>query len=139
MKQSGQRFVTVFLILKLIFSVHFVPITKWAVNPKYELAYISKKISEFNDGSIFAGDWAPQICIDTDKKALYLRISCKKQRSQNFKNLDIIKHDYLVIVDGLNDHYLRKFHLHYPAVAKETPQHTFNYAGRTILLFELDF
>lgn len=127
------------IVVILILGVHILPITKWALNPKYELSFISKKINELNDGSILVGDWVPQLCINTDHRVLYLTMAEKRKKSLNFNNLDKIRPDYLVIVDGLNDYILRQFNLNYPGVAKESPHYELNYAGRTIKFYELDF
>ena len=85
------------------------------------------------------GDWAPQLCINTDRKVLYLAMDKKLKLSQNFYNLDKIKPDYLLIEDGLNDHVMRQFNLIYPGVAKDTHHYKLKYAGRTILFYKLDF
>jgi len=66
-------------------------------------------------------------------------ITHKEQKvKRSFGNLDKIKPD-LVIVDGLNDHVLRQFKQNYPGVTKNPPHYKLNYAGRTILFYELDF
>lgn len=127
------------IVILLILGVHIIPITRWALNPKYELANISKKINELSNDSIIVGDWAPQLCINTDRKVLYLTMDKKLKRSQNFNNLDKIKPDYLVITSDINDHILRQFNLNYPGVAKDTPHYKLNYAGRTIKFYELNF
>lgn len=127
------------IMVILILGVHILPITKWAFNPKYELSCISKKINELNDGSILVGDWAPQLCINTDRKVLYLTMNKNLKWSRNFNNLDKIRPDYIVITSDINDHILRQFNLNYPGVAKESPHYELNYAGRTIKFYELDF
>ena len=127
------------IVILLILVVHIIPITKWTFNPKYELSCISKKINELNDGSILVGDWAPQLCINTDRKTLYLTMDKKLTMSRNFNNLDKIKPDYLVITSDINDHILQQFDLNYPRVAKDTPHYELNYAGRTIKFYELNF
>ena len=128
------------IVIILILGIQLLPIAKWSLNPKYELAYISNKISELKDDSIIVGDWAPQLAINTDRKALYLIISSRGiKRGHNFYNLDKIKPHYLVIVDGLNDYILRQFNLTYPRIAKNPPHYNFTYGGRTILFYELNF
>jgi len=128
------------IVIILILGIQLLPIAKWSLNPKYELSYISNKIGELKDDSILVGDWAPQLCINTDRKTLYLNISSGKiKRVHNFYNLGKIKPHYLVIVDGLNDHFLQEFHLNYPGVVKNPPHYNFTYGGRTILFYELNF
>lgn len=144
-KEVGEVFVRIpyrylyTILLVLILGIHIIPIAKWAFNPNYELANISKKINELNDGSILVGDWVPQLCINTDRRVLYLTMDKKLKWSRNFNNLDKIKPDYLVITSDINDHILRQFNLNYPGVAKDTPHYELNYAGRTIKFYELDF
>jgi hypothetical protein len=134
---SHAKYVVFFSIIILFFQI--VPISKWALNPKYELMDIYEKMNEFEKGSIFAGDWAPQLCIDTPHRVLYTVTTENFSLSRNFFNLDLIKPDYLVIVDELNDRILHQFNLEYPGVAKEFPHSSFKYAGRSIKFYELDF
>jgi len=134
---SHAKYVVFFSIVILFFQI--VPISKWALNPKYELMNIHEKMNEFEKGSILVGDWAPQVCINTPHRVLYSTMSKDLNFTLNFFNLDLIKPDYLVIVDGLNDRILHQFNLEYPGVAKEFPHSSFKYAGRSIKLYELNF
>lgn len=132
------RNITIFLVVSVL-SFHLMPITKWALNPKFELDDIARKICEFNDDSIIVGDWAPQLCINTDRKVLYQTTDKNLKWTMNLKNLAKIKPNFLVIVDGLNDRILRLFKLRYPAAAQDNPQYIFPYAGRSIHFYELNF
>ena len=134
---SHAKYVVSFSIIILFFQI--VPISKWVLNPNYELKAIYKKMNEFEKGSIFVGDWAPQLCIDTPHRVLYSATSKDLNFTRNFFNLDKIKPDYLVIVDKLNDHILDQFNHQYPGVAKESTHSSFTYAGRSIKLYELNF
>ena len=127
------------VLVALILAFQAIPVARWALNPKYELEDAYKKINELPSGAILVGDWAPQLSINTDKKSLYLTMQRKGKWTQNFTNLNDIEPNYLVIVDGLNDYILKQFNLKYPDVAKDTPHYKLNYAGRTILFYELAF
>jgi hypothetical protein len=127
------------VLVSLIFIIHITPITIWAVNPRYELVSIFKKINELDAAKILVGDWAPQLCIDTDKKVLRSYTDKTQKWSHNFNNLTEVKPDFLVITSVVNDHILEQFHRKYPGVAKNLPKYEFQYAGRTILFYELDF
>jgi len=136
-KLSKRKYVSVFVTLILLSNL--VPIASWAVRPKYELKEISQKLDGFKDGSIFIGDWAPQLVIDTPHRVLYTMTSKDLKASRNFHNLGEIKPDYLVIVDRLNDHMLEHFRMEYPGVSATSPHSSYTYAGKKILLYELDF
>jgi hypothetical protein len=134
---TGKKCVTFFVVLILL--VNLTPIASWAVRPKYELAAIFEHLNGFERGSIFIGDWAPQLLIDTPHRVLYTVVGKGNGTMLNFQNLDRIQPDYLLIVDGLNDYMLDQFRIEFPGVAEDIPRSSFNYAGRKILLYKIDF
>jgi hypothetical protein len=131
------------LIVLVIFGLHLMPIFKWATNPRYDLRDIFQKINGLSTDPIIIGDWAPQLCINTKNRVLYsnLRFLSHKKTwwSLNFHNLDKIKPDFGVIVEGINDRYYKEFTLTYPGVLQKRPIFRLNYAGYHINLHKLDF
>jgi 4-amino-4-deoxy-L-arabinose transferase-like glycosyltransferase len=132
---KGRHQVLTAVLVVLIVCNQILPIAKWALNPKYELMHISKMIDELDGNGILVGDWAPQICVNTSSKVLYLSSG---KRSWNLNNLNEVKPRYLVITSDINEEVLREFNRKYPGVAKFC-KYEFQYAGRSVLFYELDF
>jgi 4-amino-4-deoxy-L-arabinose transferase-like glycosyltransferase len=126
-------------LVAAILIIQIFPIARWALNPRYDLNRISRKIMELNRDSILVGDWAAQLCVNTDKRVLRSYAHKSGKWSTNFENLGEVKPDFLVITRGVSEHMLDQFRLRYAGVVKDGARWKFEYAGRGIEFYELDF
>jgi hypothetical protein len=127
----------------LIVVTHLIPIAAWMRAPQYELASLSGGLRSLGEEVIVVGQWAPQLCVDTTCKTLYSDLFLggkgKDPHTMNLENLESIRPDFVVFVDGVSDAYRNEFERLYPGVVQEEPTLEGPYGGRMVCVHGLRF
>ena len=127
----------------LIVVTHLIPITAWMGDPRYELQQLSGRIRPLGENVIVIGQWAPQLCVDTKCKTLYSDLFLGgrggNRRTLNLENLEKIRPDFIVFVEGVSDAYRKEIERLYPNVVQEAAVLEGRYGGHLVRIHELRF